>query len=77
MALSAIGALTKEQVKSIFEAPLMTSRAWTLRGEDPWPLYVYYLGGRTTFVPRDRFMMSQPEEPNDCVWIVPGSIERS
>lgn len=75
MALSALGALTAEQLKSVLAAgPDLVSRSSPFLDRDPWPLLVYYLNGRVTFVPRERFMMSQPEEPTDCVWIVPGSV---
>jgi len=40
---------------------------------DPWPLYVRYEAGKTTFVPRDQFWFRDPDGPSACLWIVPGS----
>lgn len=56
--------------------PIPYSDVFMSLSREPWPLYVYYVGGRVDFVPRDTFYMRASSGPSDCVWIVPGSTCR-
>ena len=40
---------------------------------EPWPSYVYCVGGRVLFVPPDHFCLLQPKGASDNVWMVPGT----
>lgn len=44
--------------------------------DEAWPHFVHYQKHRVIYVPPDEFLTWRPSRPSDCIWIVPGTLER-
>lgn len=75
MALSALNALSAEDIKRVINTPLPKSYHTGLFDlmSEPYPHYVHYYGTKPSYVSPEYFHFRSHIGETDCVWIVPGT----